>query len=56
VTRARGRLVYGCYVVGGAFTALLLTGRAQAFWQLYAAYAVGVGLGTGFLLVPNVGG
>jgi MFS family permease len=34
---------------------LILAGRADAVWQVYAAYGVGVGVGVGFSYVPVIG-
>lgn len=34
---------------------LLLASRAQALWQVYLTYSLGVGLGVGFAYVPAIG-
>ena len=34
---------------------LLLASRAQALWQVYLTYSLGVGVGVGFAYVPTVG-
>ena len=45
-------------VVGGVLLiglGLLLASRAQALWQVYLTYSLGVGLGVGFAYVPAIG-
>jgi MFS family permease len=48
----RAVVLFGTTAVG---VGLILAGRADAVWQVYAAYGVGVGVGVGFSYVPVVG-
>src|SRR5438094_783917 len=41
--------------VGLIAVGLLLASRAQALWQIYLTYSVGVGFGVGFAYVPSIG-
>lgn len=43
--------VAGMLCMGGG---MLLASRAQALWQVYATYGLGIGLGVGFSYVPAV--
>ena len=51
-TGPRPLMLAGGLLVGGG---LLLAGRAGSFWQVYAGYGVGVGLGAACILVPTLG-
>ena len=48
----RAVVLFGTTAVG---VGLILAGRADAVWQVYAAYGVGVGVGVGLSYVPVVG-
>jgi MFS family permease len=48
----RAVVLFGTTAVG---VGLILAGRADAVWQVYAAYGVGVGVGVGFSYVPAIG-
>jgi MFS family permease len=48
----RAVVLFGTTAVG---VGLILAGRADAVWQVYAAYGVGVGVGVGFSYVPVIG-
>jgi MFS family permease len=47
----RPTIVFGTTTVG---LGLIMAGRADALWQIYAAYGIGVGVGVGFAYVPAI--
>jgi MFS family permease len=48
----RGVVAFGMLLIGSG---LWLASRATTLWEVYAWYALGVGLGVGFVYVPAVG-